>query len=355
MGIGKNKALLLFAVFSLVLLSGCTYTDSSGNEQPVKVCASGEASEGIQVLWSSWQGVLFTAVNITFLFAAAVYALSGVVNHRGLRVWARNQFYEGIVTLFMAFFFIGFVSFLCGLDVVPLLGLKGSIGSANIWDASEQLLEEFTDNLWKGFGLTVTVYIIVAALGTFTYAVNTSGLGAFISLGSAFSQMTQGIPMALTAIMGGIVLMKAQILILKLAEKLFVFLMPTGILLRGFGATRGLGGALMALAIGFYLMYPFAIVLMYSTISEDYNPEALQGDVSEFDVGFSSMRSGGGWISDLYEKIVGHDSVFETLGICVVGTVIIPGMTFIMLTSFVKGLSRTLGEEIDVSNLTRMI
>jgi hypothetical protein len=61
-----------------------------------------------------------------------------------------------------------------------------------------------------------------------------------------------------------IIFLYAQIAVLKFFEtSMFTVFLPIGLILRSFPPTRGAGAVLVAIAIGFYLVYPLTFTLLY--------------------------------------------------------------------------------------------
>lgn len=353
-----------------LFLSGCTMPD---------VCYRGGVSSGFELLWSSWQGLIATGVLIIFLVSALAYMLATVANHPGVRMWAVNQMYEGIATLVLAIFFIGLISWVCGLDArifgsevtcvpspLPSDITDVTAGSCNAFDVASYYLQGFRNKIVTGFTSLFSLNMVLAGLASFSYTAGTAGIQTQLSFGHGLTQVSQQMGMGLSAVAMAMLLVMAQIMLLKISEYLFGYLMVAGLILRSFGATRGFGGSLIAIALGFYLIYPLAIVLLYGLILGYVNNDvnALLG------VAQGAGRTYGNWwelfknismaFEDLWAAISGgflapFNAIVSFIATLAVGTLLIPFIIFIIVISFVKGLSAALGEEVDVSNLTRLI
>jgi hypothetical protein len=69
------------------------------------------------------------------------------------------------------------------------------------------------------------------------------------------------------------IVLYAQISFLRFIEtSMFTVFLPIGILLRAFPPTRGAGAVLIAIAIGFYVVFPMAYTLLYLG-----SPKTVQG------------------------------------------------------------------------------
>lgn len=87
----------------------------------------------------------------------------------------------------------------------------------------------------------------------------------------------------------------------------FPILLPTGLILRCFFATRRIGGAVMAMAIGFYVVYPLIFTLAFNPVSftEKSMPELSQ-TLTSFNNRYSSIP-----LIDLGEENIIQEKINE--------------------------------------------
>ena len=343
-----------------LLLSGCTSPD---------VCDSkGLVSGDFTALWSSWQGAIALGVLVIFLISGLVYVLSGLIAHRGLMVWSKNQIYEGFVTLVFAFFALMLVGFVCSMDVhvldadcVPQDGFwkinplypaqaewrfdAGTHwGSCNAFDVANYDLQRFRNQISNGFYIVLAINLVVAGLASTVISYSVTGMGPTMSIGQGLSNTSQQLSTAMIAIVSAQLITMTQLLLLQVSARLFGFLMPAGIILRSFGITRGFGGSLIAIALGFYLIYPLAVVLCYGMVLGTVDSDlAVMGGKDTVPDGVS-----GDWWNPV-------DKTCAFVGTLIVGAVLVPFIVFVIVIAFVKGVSGMIGEEVDVSNLTRLV
>jgi len=335
-----SPRLKTFGAFALILLGAALL---SGCTSP-QVCKGGVVTTSFTDLWETWQGLIYMGVTMIFLVSGFVYMLSSLVRHRGLMKWSQDQFYEGVATLVLAFFAMSLVGFACSTDVT-LLDVdcpEGDVKKCNTFYVADSFLNTFRDKIntffWEAFALNM----FLSALASTTISFAVSSLGPTISIGQGLSFFTSQLTTGLTLVVGMQLITTMQILLLKISSRLFGFLLPAGILLRSFGITRGFGGSLIAIALGFYLIYPLAIVLSYGMVLDkvDAQFQADPGDPPTDEKGDWGATSS--WFCGF-------------LGILIVGAILVPFIVFVILIAFVKGLSSAIGEEVDVSNLTRLI
>ncbi|MEM3555920.1 MAG: hypothetical protein QXF56_04350 [Candidatus Micrarchaeia archaeon] len=339
-------------IIGLLLLSlmwfGCTATGGTLTVKPA--CSSGAVSSEFETYWGNWQSLSILAASTVFLVAAFVYTLGHVLVHRKVTLWAKEQMEEAILAMAITIFVIGFVSFLCSLDLNTLGIDTGCTGdNCNMINVAFGYLSDFYSTIMTGYVTVAGLNAVMSSVATMTIGKAPGGVGVMISPLAVFSDISSSLTMAMIVLMTSAIMVLTQMVLLKMMESLFVILFPIGVLLRSFGATRGFGGGLIALAIGFFFFYPLLAVLFYG---------AVLGDVQMSYEGMSdSFKESGlsptdpSWFTGnpLSEFFVGF------IGKTIVGAIFMPLVMFMILISFVKGLSYALGEEVDVSNLTRLI
>ncbi|MFA5107985.1 MAG: hypothetical protein WC492_00415 [Candidatus Micrarchaeia archaeon] len=149
----------------------------------------------------------------------------------------------------------------------------------------------------------------LGSLSSITANANVISATPFYALRDASSQYSQ-ISYRLANIISAFEMQKQFLLFVSYAA--FSIFLPAGLLLRMFFATRKLGGAIMAGAIGFFLVYPLcysAFASDMSSLNESYSTLAKDLDlVSESILPFPAIDWGkSGVISNLVLNMSGQD------------------------------------------------
>ena len=160
------------------------------------------------------------------------------------------------------------------------------------------------------------------------------------------------------------------------------YLYPFGVFFRAFEPTRLFGGTLIGLSLSFFLFYPVILVFndyivrgptgtegflapvqqeLEQAIDEaelKSNPASGQLPVTDKD----SVETGGPALSDpatrdtLVENVsYGLLFLLRPLLLYFIAAVVLPIINFIVLVEITRGITRLFGEEVDVTNITRMI
>jgi hypothetical protein len=198
---------------------------------------------------------------------------------------------------------------------------------------------------------------------------------------------------ALDILVKVMMLLKLQQILLNYIElALFPILFVMGIVLRTFFFTRKLGGLLIALAIGLYIVYPMVYVIAHgmwmTTIDKVRDPNSLTTDIRSsilktqldtdprydlnnllYDPGDANneerlanfRENSGGLGIDLGKNIIdgewliGERGVLEKTGILLVYATFVPFIALMTTIGFVRGLSVLLGGDVEIAGLTHLL
>jgi hypothetical protein len=348
----KVKKITIGLFFLALALSGCV-VDNSTHPPTLNVtgaCSSGAVTPEFQGMWVSWQGISILAASTVFLVAGFAYVLGHVLSHKKLLLWSKEQMQEAILAMAITLFIVGFVSFLCTLDLKSLGVSTDCTGpTCNVLNVASGYLTSLYTTIMKGYLVVAGINAVMSSWATLTIGKAPGGVGVIITPLAVLGDIASSLVMAMIVLMTSAIITLVQIVVLKMSESIFVILFPIGVILRSFGVTRGFGGGLIAIAIGFFFFYPLLVVLFYGAVVGDNTIGNNYTGLSD------SFKNGGlsptnsNWFGGILGPLVGF------IGQTIVGAIFMPLVMFMILVSFVKGLSYALGEEVDVSNLTRLI
>ncbi|NYZ78992.1 hypothetical protein H0N99_02490 [Candidatus Micrarchaeota archaeon] len=350
-----SKKITACLLLVAIALAGCTYTTtSSGTELSVVPACSGTTVNPafVNSIWASWQGVSLLAASTVFIVSILIYTLGYALDHQKAIMWAKNQMAEAIIAIVMVIVVLVLISSLCDLDMKSL-GLVSSCGGAgesscNMSDVAFGYLSTMYTTIMQGYLLVIAMNSILTAAASMTLGFAPGGVGIIIAPLAGLAQVADGLLLASIALLTGAIFTLTQMVLLKMTASLFVILFPIGVVLRCFGATRGFGGGLMAIGIGFFVFYPLIAVLFYGALVDN-----IQHNYSDFSTSFQTAGTSPANTSWFNPDILGFIASF--IGTVIMGAIFIPLIMFMILIAFIKGLSMALGEEVDVSNLTRLI
>jgi hypothetical protein len=382
----SNKIMACLLLIAMAM-SGCTIV--GGQLQVIPACSGTSLNGGFTSFWANWQSLALLAASTVFVVAILIYTIGYAIDHKKAISWAKNEMAEAIISILLVIFMIMLVSAFCGFDmnslgITPSCGIVGeppccgvngepncpascnaatvvsTCGGAgqpscSISDVAFGYLTTMYTTIMQGYLLVIGINSALAAAASLTVGFSPGGVGVVFAPLAGLAQVADSLLLASIALLTGAILTLTQMILLKMAESLFVILFPIGVVLRCFGATRGFGGGLMAIGIGFFIMYPLLTLLFYGALLDpDVTVSySLQTSYSNFCQSFQTAGTSPANTSWLNTNMLSFITGF--LGNVIMGAIIIPLVMFMILVAFVKGLSMALGEEVDVSNLTRLI
>lgn len=224
---------------------------------------------------SGWQPVAVTAVTFSMLVVGLVFAAASVFDLRFLRVWARAEFMQVVVSAVL----VG--GLLAGSLGVQALAVDLAGGQEPIAFAGQYLNDVNQDLALASSQLTVFT-LVLAALQDVEVSIGVSGTsisgrplaGLDAQLGQA--KFIQG-ALSFVSLAN---LVQIYLLIFIQATMMYYFL-PVGVVLRSFSLTRPVGAFMMALAVGLYFVFPLTFV---------FNAVALEKTTSSIGAHTESLK-----------------------------------------------------------------
>lgn len=355
-------------------------------------CSASGSSVADVFYLPEWQLFSFMALVISLGILSAIYMFNRLFGNEQGEGWVKIELFELLSTLFIVVIIIGILDAACVLPVDSLgVGVGDAMEGMNVFDAAAQTLSDFSwvltytmtglHTFYIPFDFMTTQTMTAQPLGLGTVIQPTAGMGAVIKPGYVNALQMMGV---------AFILIRAQLLLLDFATfALIKYYLPLGILLRCFAPTRRIGGTLMGLVLGTVLVLPCLIVLngMFAeSFTSATNPfglsepfeflasllgKGLSSAWGEMWSGFSgALGSGAGAFTPLSlfqipiaaaSSVVGlFAGIYAFLFMWAAGQAFLIGLFFpalntLLLVTTIRYLTRAFGEEIDVTNLTRMI
>jgi len=249
------------------------------------------APVSVEGVWSVWQPVAFTAVITSFLVVALAYMLGISLNLDGLRKWAKSEFYQALAS---AVIVAGLVLM---MSIMLNQGFQTMIGGMNPYRKAYNYLDGVMSSLNDIYMNVYRTNFILEFLTTFTFYFNAAGLD-FSPYELILSPITEHFHFQAHIVTVAAVLTAFQRALLHFFYNTgFTVFIPAGVLLRIFPWTRGAGGLLIAIGIGFSIVYPvmFTFVAMMSE-----NPSEVRNKANELgnSIGGFDMTDFGACASD---------------------------------------------------------
>lgn len=343
-------------------------------------------------VFTGWPGVALLAMVASVLLLTIIYMIVIFFDFKNLIPWIKMEYYEIGVTAMLTIIIISFIGVMCTLDVRGIspqitasLESAERLGVATYGDTIYSLpllyLEDQVEWIEGAMDSVYYVYAAVDFVGSISYrsiALSFTPLGGFAAAVKTFMKVQ------FVTFVTSLAATYGQLLVFGLSPYTFLkYYLPIGLFARSFTPTRRIGGTLLGIAVGFLFIPPLLLTFDYAVFVEvkesslfdmeeqaaeeveNYlrvnTPENISGYGSESEVEFREFLEGEPMseieenkAEDLLAKSLGAIGLFKGGAITFFG-LFLPAFNTLLLITAVRHLSAVLGEEIDISNLTRMI
>jgi len=238
-------------VILAALLSGCVATQTSN--VPSSCAVSGEwggVAGGPSV---SWISLSFLAILVIMLFLSIAY-MGGVVFRRiDWIIWAKDEFYQCIISAIMVLVVAWFAVTSC--EIAFSLSGNDPFKVADIYLNDliwEKTLRIATNIFLAGIYASITASFFLP-LGT-----PPSGCRPFAGF-DTFSSIMNFLFLITSTLFSSLLI---QVILLKLIQSfMFKVVLPLGVFFRVFPFLRQAGATFIAVALGFYILFPMLYVM----------------------------------------------------------------------------------------------
>ncbi len=324
-----------------------------------------------------WLPLASIGIMISITVGGLAYMLSQFISSPKMAAWSKSELYQAAATAAMVMLFFGSFTVLAeaashaasyAMSDTALAG-KSSIDLAFDYSNSMRnlIIKEFVG--LTGFNL------VLSLIGSLSISIRPMGMGISFQLTPIFKPLMDGTGILINLVMTAIGEWWAHNLLLCfIQQRMLTMFLPLGILARCFTPTRAAGGALIAIALGLYFVYPLMLNLNYVVMldSGGLGPDmlaALESLVAALVAGGTFTTVGAvlalsmSWLSTLTATLLVAGvlvPVLVTLMKFVVHTVLIGSMLlpifniFVTLT-IIKELAKFLGSDVNLSSLTKLV
>ncbi|VVC03430.1 Uncharacterised protein [Candidatus Burarchaeum australiense] len=238
------------------------------------------ASNLLQNEWAGgWQAAAILAVMASFFIVAIGWMVASAFNHAGLKRWIRSEIYQVLANAYLVIGLMVIVGVFLGAVSSVTIEIATASGNLNYVDPvshvnygtvnnpfvlAELFLDENIQCLRAWF---LNVYLADSFIEPMEHAnIGVAGMDA-VSASTVLSPITGALYFSAHNSSFLLIINYFQRhLFIFIYQTMFTIFLPIGIILRTLPVTRGLGGFIIALAIGLYVVYPvsFAALLLGS-------------------------------------------------------------------------------------------
>ena len=327
------------------------------------------------VLGSDWLLLSVLALVVSTLALAILYMVASFLRNTALTTWTKFELFQVFGTVAILVFFSGVIYGSCMFDMSWLnpqsaQNPHGYPPHVNMYQVIDNYFSKLQEVGYLIFTYIIYISKILTYMSRLTVLSSPLGVGSNENPLETMSQLNSLIFVMMSGFTTSFLLIQLQMRMLDyLALACLGFLFPFGIFLRCFEPTRSFGGTLLGMSISFFLFYPILMVfndyIMYAQIDDlmqeqtanlqSANAHAKNNDTGKPDAGAQVGTFWGGF--DSFSELLADGVLIFVKPIMVyfVGAVMLPVINFIVLVEITRGATAFMGDELDVSNLTRLI
>ncbi|VVB65463.1 Uncharacterised protein [Candidatus Gugararchaeum adminiculabundum] len=335
----------------------------------------------------------------------------------GMKAWAKNEMFQVFTTAIIFLSIVGLVNFACAVNTTSIffsgykytaLDTNNNIVQVppyqNMFDEAIRYLDSLS--FYSGFAFLYSFFsnLGISFVQGFIWTSRPGGLGVMAQPLAGLSPLMSSSGMVMSTTMIAFLTAAVQVQVLRFvqATMLSVFL-PIGLLCRCIEPLRGFGGMLIGLALVMFILYPALLVMNEAVVAPslasyqwsanfyfektipaepDPNDPTKEIPTTMYGVGGFANKfaasdpndpnSGASFFSSptaysasalpktMFDKLVSpfsylYSAIIRLVAVIFVGVFALTALNFVILTAAVRELTKLLGEEADITNLTRMI
>lgn len=327
------------------------------------------------LFYPEWASLSVLALLSSTFLLSFFYMLAVIFQNSQAIIKIKLELYELVVSVLIFIVMFMLLNGMCEVKAGWIFPqIKQEWADKTIYFASMNYLTEFANFSIVLMYIQYLIYIYIDAVTTPKITAFPMGVGLTLQplagLGAVVKPVFNNM---FTVEVIGVVITRAQAYVLDFGTfGLLKYFLPLGFILRAFTPTRKLGGTIIALTAVFLFIYPLLIIPTYIIVNDSLLSSVqyllgafksifgssildliISGTVGTvlfiFKIGIFKLL----WAPEIIMVLtLGSLSVAAKIFL---GAVFMPLFNTIILITTARYLSRMLGEEIDISNLTRMI
>ena len=344
------------------------------------------------ILGTGWLPLTGLALASSLLILVLVNIFASFLRNTQLAAWCKFELFQIFGTAVIALLAItAIVGGMCSFDMsfldssadshykncAPNPLMEGSPTTCNMYEIVDKYLGELENVGEMLFYYLMWVVKMINFLSKITWESRPMGFGSSDTPLDSLSQINSLFFYMIGGFVTSFLLLQLQMRILDyMSIAVLYYLFPFGIFFRAFEPTRGFGGTLIGLSLSFFLFYPIIIVfndyMMHRSISDTSNSASVMSELG-FAVDDANTKAKEGKTGTDANAVLAQDPslldrdaianditgnimfLLKPLALYFIAAVVLPVINFIVLVEITRGITATFGEEVDVSNLTRLI
>jgi len=322
---------------------------------------------------TSWLELSVLALVVSTIALSLLYMFASFLRNPQLLSWTKFELFQLFGTAVIIVFFGTVLAGMCTFDMSFLQPARYAPG-VSMYDIIDNYFSRLEEVGFLVYGYMMYVTKIMGFLSRVTMLSSPLGIGSNENPMESVGQINSLIFVMLSGFITSFLLLELQMRILDyLAIAIIGFLFPLGIFFRCFEPTRSFGGTLLGISVALFLFYPILMVfndfVMFATIEDLAGDQTASLRAAAGNVASGNTPSAGQFQNSTAVNMTdpsGYNSfsqgvtggilfLLKPVLVYVIAAVVLPVLNFIVLVETTRGATAFFGDELDVSNLTRLI
>ncbi len=347
--------------------------------------AHAQSSSCAQIISDDLASIFLMGIMISGLLVSLWYMIGSLMGSPEIEATTKNEFQQIGITLLLAVALRAVIPLLCGISIYEDgLGYNGGVSAMVVQTESKfQMLAGTILDVYLDMSNAIMDY---SKLGSAYTGFSLHGVSVLLSpfgthsiVASMIAPVSQSVLLAYFSII-------FQYTIFKIAQsKVFMMLLPVGLVFRSFSLTRKFGGVLIAVSLGMSFIYPLMVTFGFEMAggvdySELDSVDAMVyivplsaamlgvslagaigsasklGAVMGIATGSTMAASELGFITGSSEYVESDlASVYSSFGSIMLIAFFLPVLEVMLMAAAVRSISGALGTEVDISGIMRAV
>lgn len=329
------------------------------------------------IMGGSWLMLTMLALLISLFLMVLVYFAGNLLRNQQLIAWTKFELFQifasALIVMIFTFWLAGICSFDMGfLSVRYQVAGSGGLHGLNMFEVADAYFANLEKLSYLLFGYMMVFGSWISFITNITWISQPMGVGSTETPLQSLGQINNILFMLISGFSLSFMLVQMQQKMIEyIAMSVLYYMMPFGIFFRAFEPTRQFGGTLIGLSIALLFFYPLMLALndyvVFDPVKDSTND--LSGQLSNINTNSQAGGPTGTQVLTDLPQLAGQDAqkelisgvtgtfffLLKPLMVYLFAAVILPVINFIVLVETTRALTKTFGEEIDVTNLTRLI
>jgi len=268
-----RRTTLIALLLASIVFAGCIGTGDVSLLGPVQ---------------QSWIGLALVVIFGMYMAIALLYMVATGLGMPGLLAWCKNELFQITATAIMVFMLAFAIT---GADEISRSFTAS--GNTAMVEAQDYMLCQ-TQTMWSTYNLLIVSTAPLQILYSSTIHIRPMKMGFSLQPAKFLQPIMDNVGIAITMLTSATWASKLIYNVLLFAgDTMLLVFLPLGVLLRSVPFTRSIGGALIAIAVSFYIALPAAVLINSMVYEEHYGAPCVPN------------RAGGYWAPERLQAVIG--------------------------------------------------